>query len=307
MGDLEQLYLHEIQLMMHGCGDCARPLLSTVRVVASIVQQQVLGIAWRSEEQATRRGSKTVTPRDIIFLMRKKPDKLRRLYSYLSVKEMRMNLTGLGNDFNESAADDVDGDVSNLLDSARRSRQSSLQDMFAEIDVSGELLETLNNPSLDPIRQKREQRADSTALSLDPAGYMEFSTARRAAFVNNRLTQTRFLEWLSLSIDTSQGLPGEPVAALPRMSGPAIDILAYLAKETVALLVDFALLVRQDSGTAPGGPLRPLTLRPPTYNGVSDRLDKLPLTPAEVREAIRRCLSPLFTQSAGLVRTGPPS
>lgn len=59
------------------------------------------------------------------------------------------------------------------------------------------------------------------------------------------------------------GLIGEPPATLPRLNSPAIDILAYLAKETVAMLVDFALLVRQDScGAVPGGPLRPLTLRP---------------------------------------------
>lgn len=78
-------YCPEIQLMMHGCGDCAKPLQSTAKVVASIVQQQALNIAWRAEEQAIRRGFKTVTPRDIIFLMRNNPDKLRRLYSYLCV------------------------------------------------------------------------------------------------------------------------------------------------------------------------------------------------------------------------------
>lgn len=70
-------------MMMFGCGDCARPLQSTVKVVANIVQHQVLSTAWRAEEQAARRGSKNVSPRDIIFLMRKSPDKLRRLYSYL--------------------------------------------------------------------------------------------------------------------------------------------------------------------------------------------------------------------------------
>ncbi len=100
---------------------------------------------------------------------------------------------------------------------------------------------------------------------------MEFSNARRAAFVNSKLTHNRFLEWLSLAIDTSPGLLGEPlITSPPRMNSAAIDILAYLAKETVAMLIDFALLVRQDScGTTPGGPLRPLTLRPPTSSGAS--------------------------------------
>ncbi|XP_034255709.1 transcription initiation protein SPT3 homolog [Thrips palmi] len=309
MSETEQIYLHEIQLMMHGCGDCAKPLQSTAKVVASIVQQQALNIAWRAEEQAIRRGFKTVTPRDIIFLMRNNPDKLRRLYSYLSVKEMRTNFTSLaGSDVMEAAGEEMEGDVSNFKgESAKKSRLASLRDMFTEIDTSGELIDSLNSPSLDPIRQKREQRADSMSQSLDPAGYFEFSNARRAAFVNSKLTQHRFLEWLTLGIDTSQGLAGEPHVTLPRISSPAIDILAYLAKETVAMLVDFALMVRQDScGTFPGGPLRPLTLRPPSNSNTANVLEKLPITPAEIREALRRYWSPVFTQSAGLVRAGPP-
>lgn len=308
MSDTEQLYLHEIQLMMHGCGDCARPLPATVKLVANIVQQQVLSIAWRAEEQATRRGSKTVNPRDIIFLMRKNPDKLRRLYNYLSVKEMRTNFSALTASDVVEPTDDSEGDVTNLLDSARRNRQANLREMFTEVDVSGELLESLNNPMYDPIRQKRNQRADSISLSLDPAGYVEFSNARRAAFVNSKLTHQRFLEWLSLAIDTSPGLIGEPfISSPPRMNSAAIDILAYLAKETVAMLIDFAILVRQDScGTVPGGPLRPLTLRPPSSTSASSGLERLPISPAEIREALRRYFSPLLTQSAGLVRTGPP-
>lgn len=309
MSETEQLYLHEIQLMMHGCGDCAKPLQSTAKVVASIVQQQALNIAWRAEEQAIRRGFKTVTPRDIIFLMRNNPDKLRRLYAYLSVKEMRSNLSSLaGSDLMEVSGEEMEGDVPNFKgDSVKKSRLATLRDMFTEIDTSGELIDSLNSPALDPIRQKREQRADIMSQSLDPAGYFEFSTARRAAFVNSRLTQHRFLEWLTTGIDASQGLAGEPHITLPRISSPAIDILAYLAKETVAMLVDFALLVRQDScGSVPGGPLRPLTLRPPSSSSAASGLEKLPITPAEIREALRRYLSPVFSQSAGLVRSGPP-
>lgn len=308
MSELEQLYLQEIQLMMYGCGDCPKPLQSTVKVVASVVQQQILLIAWRAEENAARRGSKTVSPRDIIFLMRKSPEKLQRLYKYLSVKEMKSKFSGLsGSDFVDTPGDDMDGDVTNLLESARRTRQGNLRDLFTEMDVTGELLESLNKQSLDPIRLKREQRADGTSISLDPAGYLEFCNARRATFVNSKLSQQRFLEWVSLAIDTTQGLIGEPSASLPRLSGPAIDILAYLAKETVALLVDFALLVRQDScGSVPGGPQRPLTLRPPQNTTISNGLERLPITSAEVRETLRRHWSPLLTQSAGLVRTGPP-
>ena len=70
----------------------------------------------------------------------------------------------------ESTGDDIEGDVSSVMDSARRNRQLSLQEMFTEVDVSGELLENITNPSVDPIRQKREQRANSMSLILDPAG-----------------------------------------------------------------------------------------------------------------------------------------
>ena len=150
---------------------------------------------------------------------------------------MRSNLSSLaGSDLMEVSGEEMEGDVPNFKgDSVKKSRLATLRDMFTEIDTSGELIDSLNSPALDPIRQKREQRADIMSQSLDPAGYVciekvlkfkfrlilkhhcislhfivfcryfEFSSARRAAFVNSRLTQHRFLEWLTTGIDASQG------------------------------------------------------------------------------------------------------
>lgn len=95
------------------------------------------------------------------------------IFLFSAVKELRTNFSALtGSDLSETTSDEAEGDVSSLVESGRRNRQAILQDLFTEMDVSGELLDSLNNSSLDPIRQKREQRADSTSISLDPAGFV---------------------------------------------------------------------------------------------------------------------------------------
>lgn len=87
---------------------------------------------------------------------------------------MRTNFSSIaGSDFMEAAGEEPEGDIPNFKgDSAKKSRLASLRDMFTEIDTTGELIDSLNSPTLDPIRQKREQRADSISQSLDPAGYV---------------------------------------------------------------------------------------------------------------------------------------
>ncbi|KAK3098025.1 hypothetical protein FSP39_015448 [Pinctada imbricata] len=69
---------------------------------------------------------------------------------------------------------------------------------------------------------------------MDANQYMEFSNARRVS-LGKRYRSQRFREWL---------LHGVNVDIKP--SQQSIEIFSYMAYETIAQIVDFALIVKQD-------------------------------------------------------------
>eukprot|EP00069_Balaena_mysticetus_P000005 bmy_00022T0 len=83
------------------------------------------------------------------------------------------------------------------------------------------------------------QRAERQTRIMDSAQYAEFCESRQLSFSKKA---SKFRDWLDCS-----SLEIKPNVV-------AMEILAYLAYETVAQLVDLALLVRQDMVTKAGDP-----------------------------------------------------
>lgn len=82
-------------------------------------------------------------------------------------------------------------------------------------------------------------------LSLFSRAYYAYVDSRKASFCGGNFSSSRFLEWLKTRyLDF-------PVN---KIKLTAADMLVYLAKETVAQLIDLALLVRQDNNVIPGDP-----------------------------------------------------
>lgn len=104
--------------------------------------------------------------------------------------------------------------------------------------------------------------------------YMRFHQSRQVSFVS-KSKPNKFREWLSLKARTDDDwLPPHIV-----INDFAIEVLQYLAYETVAEIVDLCLLVKQDSQKEASDPVHNLVRnirqpgvlrRPSSYDATMD-------------------------------------
>ena len=97
---------------------------------------------------------------------------------------------------------------------------------------------------------ERLRRLDRVARSLDERRYADFARARQVGFLSStgvgrpgRIQQQRFLEWLTR--DAESWMPGVGVgeAASCKIDRSGLEVLSYLAYETVGQIVEMSLLV----------------------------------------------------------------
>lgn len=272
---LRAYFVAEIQSMLHGFGDARTPLWETACLVENVVQEQMKSIINQATDVAAMRGAKSVGPEDIIFLMRKDRVKLHRLLKYLDLKDLRSNMTGI---LGEATLDpEVAGETP-----FPKKRSRVCLDFLSSIDQTGELTDTTNLP-VDIVKYERTVRAERSSRALDEARYFEFVNARRASFVSVK-SAPKFREWLRIKPDDN--------SEAPKILNAAYDLLGYMAYETVAQLVDLALLVRQDKQLRACEPLS--RYMPGIGYSSSHSVDTQqietapPITVAEMREVMRR-------------------
>uniref|UniRef100_A0A1B6CVS2 Transcription initiation protein SPT3 homolog n=1 Tax=Clastoptera arizonana TaxID=38151 RepID=A0A1B6CVS2_9HEMI len=269
-------FVKEIQLMMFGLGDSPTPLLSTALVVESIVFEQIKTFVEILEESANRRESDIITQNDVLFLLRKDKHKLHRLLNYISIKESRHSLKSA---MSGSATHTNKEDPTVIPGIIEKKGKLQCIDFLKSIGVTLELCDAEN------INKERDLRLFNHVTNMSNESYStHYSEARRASFATTGLSNTQFLEWLkSRSID----FPINKIKSL------AADMLIYLAKETVAQLVDLAFLVRQDTNMVPGEPFSHAQqagcLPYDSFGPAQRQIDGAPpLHPNEIREVLRR-------------------
>ncbi|KAG3289571.1 hypothetical protein H1C71_025866 [Ictidomys tridecemlineatus] len=247
----------ELQSMMFSLGDARRPLYETAVLVEDVVHTQLINLLaemcppsrasalcadsnpWASlnplqqaAEVSQLRGARVISPEDLLFLMRKDKKKLRRLLKYMFIRDYKSKIVK-GIDEDDLLEDKLSGN------SNTNKRQKIAQDFLNSIDQTGELLAMFEDDEIDEVKQERMERAERQTRSMDSAQYAEFCESRQLSFSKKA---SKFRDWLDCS---SMEIKPNVVA---------MEILAYLAYETVAQLVDLALLVRQDMITKAGDP-----------------------------------------------------
>ncbi|XP_012223041.1 transcription initiation protein SPT3 homolog [Linepithema humile] len=266
----------EIRQMMHGFGDNSEPLHESAKIIEDVVLQQMRTIVRKAYEIADRRAvakkNNIINGEDLLFLLRKDKIKLQRLVRYLELKE-------LGSSAQKILTSDI---PQNIVDSSEIDSKKKLpfQSFLEQIDNTGELLE--NSSTVDEIKHRRSIRADIATRTMDEIRYMRFSKSRRVSFANKN--RHKFSDWICLDGDYT-------------ISKQAYTILSYLAYETVAQIVDFAFLVRQDQEKMRSDAIdrqrlnyiNPFTYKP--YYHAKNFVTKA-LTPSEITEALRRYWSP---------------
>uniref|UniRef100_A0A0P4W7L0 Transcription initiation protein SPT3 homolog n=1 Tax=Scylla olivacea TaxID=85551 RepID=A0A0P4W7L0_SCYOL len=280
-------FITDIQLMMHGFGDCRKPLPETAAVIESIVHQQMTVFLHLATDIAEQRGTRVVGPEDILFVMRRDPLKLQRLVHYMGVRDLYQKTRTSTSSMSANDLTETSAEVPEI------SRKKLCINFLQMIDQTGQY-EPLYSSSLhDPVKTERASRLDTLTQGMSCQRYKEYCEARRASFCP-RLRVNKFRDWLL----------GEENSDV-KLTQLVLEMLNRLAYETVAQIVDLALLVKRDA-TGHNSDLsrfRTPTAFNPDYPSVfihqSGSLQEIgtgdehcigmdPITPSEVREAMRR-------------------
>ncbi|XP_071133778.1 transcription initiation protein SPT3 homolog isoform X2 [Mytilus galloprovincialis] len=226
----------EIQQMMYGFGDCRKPLYDTAVLVEEIVKQQMISLLYQAMDVAIMRNARFIGLEEFLFLLRKDKIKLKRFLQYMGLKDLKAIALKGGEE--EESPETPDKPPS----AKKRSRMC--HDFLSSIDQTGELISLFEDiDEKDEIKHERLLRAELRTRGMDQKQYMEYFEARQASF-NRRYKTQRFKEWLLTGINLE-------VKPNPH----ALEVLSYFSYETVAQIVDLALLVKQDMRASSGDPL----------------------------------------------------
>ncbi|KAM4607057.1 transcription initiation protein SPT3 homolog isoform 2-T2 [Polymixia lowei] len=182
-------------------------------------------------EGAVLRGSRVISAEDILFLMRRDKRKVSRLLKYLQFRDYKSKLFKTMEDDDTQQDTDRWGGGGGTVAGANQRRQRLAQDFLAWMDQTGELLSLAERQEVDPVKQERLERLERQTRAMDQAQYSEFCESRQLSFAKKA---SKFRDWLDCS-----SLEVKP-------NGIAMEILSYLAYETVAQIVDLSLLVKQE-------------------------------------------------------------
>lgn len=198
--------------IMRGFGDAAKPLRESVMLVEKILTQQMRGIMQDIFDISMRRRGKCAPSKsDFEFLMRKDPVKVLRLRKHLRDIKLQKKYENL------SQGRDIQESLENLNDNSDD-----------EIEDDMELH--------DEVKVRRLFRADRISQVLTGEEYVEYNIARRVSFYSRNVTamRARMKFFLNVPMDI-------------QLSPMTLNILAYLAHETIAILVDYCILTRLNS------------------------------------------------------------
>ncbi|XP_022252636.1 transcription initiation protein SPT3 homolog isoform X2 [Limulus polyphemus] len=248
-------------MIWHGFGDSRKPLLESAQLIEEIVRQQLNLLLFQSGENASLRGARFIGLEDVLFLLRKDKVKLSRVIKYLNLKDLKHSIVKGSGIEEEELVESAGGKEKeeNKIAMAKMKRTKLCYDFLSSIDQTGELLTAFDEDIFDEVKLDRQTRADRQTRCMNQAQYLEFCESRRMSFSRN-YRSTKFRDWL-----LKDGVTDMKPNAL------ALEIFNYLAYETVAQIIDLALLVKKDAEGASGDPvdrLIPLNVNNPEYPSI---------------------------------------
>ncbi|KAJ6116952.1 SAGA complex subunit spt3 [Penicillium capsulatum] len=230
--------------MMFVSGETAEPAIETTSVIEEITRQQVVEILTRSTHLATRRGSRSISTDDLIFLIRHDKAKVSRLRTFLSWKDVRKNVKDSddkgGADAAEFAADDAAGVVAGPQDVASKPKNKRAKVGLAW-DVNSFFSVQIPEREDEEDEEEEEQNyatlqrlaaADERTKHMTKEEYVFWSECRQASFTYRK--SKRFREWAGFGIVT-ESKPNDDI----------VDILGFLTFEIVQTLTEEALKVKE--------------------------------------------------------------
>lgn len=275
----------EISNMMHGFGDNPNPNAATVVLVESIVLQQLRSILQEAIHYCNTRGSKVITNYEIIFLMRNNIVKLKRLHDY------QVKLDQIDKKCGVNISTSNDPMISGIILDDEKEPMIKKRRTHIDIIKTFDEADELSRIKFDAIDYLRKVRASKITESMSFENYEAYHKARCSSFRTGYGLGKGFFK-LEKWINPTKEL---------KIYQSALEVLCFIAYETVAEIVDAVFLIRQDSRKKYGDPFskfeggyfcNPVSLSNAVY--IKSGYEGVPaITVAEVREVLRRFFSPI--------------
>jgi transcription initiation protein SPT3 len=308
-------YRTEIQQMMFVSGETAEPATESTIIVEQIVQQQVKELLRRAIEVANRRGSRSISPDELMFLYRHDKAKLNRLLHFLQWKDVRKNLNEGedrgGADVELAGGEEALGAVAGPAGGAGVDPKKNAKKARVMLpwDVSSFYSEQVPPREDEDDEEEREMNsatlerlkyADERTKNMSREAYMHWSECRQASFTYRK--GKRFREWVGMD-----GIIGT------KPSDDVMDILGFLTFEMVQTLTEEALKVKEDedfqkkvNGIGNDDKSRKRKREIGLFDGPEE--EREPVTPLHIHEAFRRLQKPTMKQIVGWkMSRRPPS
>jgi len=241
-------FITEVMSMMHGLGDVKKPLPESAAIVEELVHQQMVSFVLQAMEMAQMRNplasSQRLDAEDCLFLMRKNRVKLKRLYRFVLVRDLKEKAHSSTFDPEEEVKEGElppgasKNRLKNIIKSFVRSIDDSACSLLSYLDGDDDL-DDVDDDYVDGVKMERLRRAEIQSRRMSVQQYMEFTGARGVSFGKPK-AKSKLREWLFLG---SRHLSHLDV----KVDSAALDIICYLAKETVAEIVDLSILVQQEA------------------------------------------------------------
>lgn len=268
--------------MMFVIGD-SEPAAETTGLVEEIVRAQVVEMLTQATAQASKRGSKSISVDDLIFLIRHDRAKVSRLRTYLSWKDVRKNAkdTDGGADGTELLEDGAQADAKLKYKKARVGLPWDLNSMFTEQVPEREDEEDDEETEANYATMQRLKNADERTRSMSKDEYVHWSECRQASFTYRK--SKRFREWTQMSTWT-ESRPGDDI----------VDILGFLSFEMVASITEEALKVKALEGDDEAEGQARKRHKPAAERTLFDgpEEERAPLAVKHIEEAFRRLQVP---------------
>ncbi|KAG2062499.1 TFIID-18kDa-domain-containing protein, partial [Suillus decipiens] len=236
-------YPREITQMMFVFGEIRDPNPETVNLVEDIVRSQLIELILQARAHANQRGVRSITTEDLLFLVRHDRDKLNRLLTYLSWKDVRKHAKDSGGDGDgrgdvddETFEDDVDDkpvtkaqkitiklpwEITTIYSDVLRQSGYQHDDEEDEEDIEAH-----------EASMQRLKEADDATRQMTGEEYQYYSDCRQASFTYRKAK--RFRDFLNL-----------PAHLDLKYNDDTVDIVGFLAFEMVRSLTVAGLKVKK--------------------------------------------------------------
>ncbi|KAF9890328.1 Transcription initiation protein spt3 [Aspergillus nanangensis] len=300
-----------LRQMMFVSGETAEPAVDTTTLIEEIVRQQVVEILVRSTQLATRRGVRSISTDDLIFLIRHDKAKVSRLKTFLSWKDVRKNVKDSDDKGGADAADFAGADdpmagaVAGPQDVASKPKNKRARVGLAW-DVNS--FYSIQVPERDDEEDEEEEEqnyatlqrlaaADERTKYMTKEEYVFWSECRQASFTYRK--SKRFREWAGFGIVT-ESKPNDDI----------VDILGFLTFEIVQTLTEEALKVKEredrEKNRRGGAENGESTKKRKRETGLFDPPEegRTPVEPRHIREAYRKLQATQNKNIAMLLHNG---